>query len=133
MRHSAILAATGFVAALVASAPAQAGDVRQEFSTAITHAGMAASAPDLNGVRMHMHHVMNCLAGPGGTGYDPAMVDPCKGQGAGLIPDAAAPKRADLTAILEKASAASVAMDYDAAKKQAGGVQDALKRAASGS
>lgn len=111
---------------------ALAADLHQEYSTAITHAGMAASAPDLNGVRMHMHHVMNCLAGPGGMGYDAAMVDPCKGQGAGIIPDSTAAKRAGLEKTLAKASAVSASIDYDAAKKQAADVQTDLKQAASG-
>lgn len=37
---------------------------------------------------MHLHHVINCLVGPGGDGFDANEANPCKDQGAAGIPDA---------------------------------------------
>jgi hypothetical protein len=60
-------------------------DGPQAISTAATHAGMAASGTDVVGVRRHLHHVLNCLVGPDGQGFDAAAGNPC-GAAGGAIP-----------------------------------------------
>ncbi|MGH8215503.1 MAG: hypothetical protein ACREPZ_07415 [Rhodanobacteraceae bacterium] len=77
--------ATGL--ALAASAP---GNGSQEISTAHAHALLAKSATTVAMSQTHLHHVINCLVGPNGTGFDAAAGNPCKGQGNGAIPDSAA-------------------------------------------
>ena len=78
----------GGVVTLSAS-PARAGDPLKEAAMASQHAGLAAKAPDAKTTEMHFHHVINCLVGPGGEGFDASVANPCKDQGAGGIPDAA--------------------------------------------
>jgi hypothetical protein len=59
----------------------------QEVATALQHAGMSAGSSKLEDVHMHLHHVINCLVGPSGDGYDSTAENPCKGQGTGAIND----------------------------------------------
>lgn len=77
--------ASGF--ALAASA--QTHSAKDEINTAHAHAMMAASANTIAMAHTHLHHVINCLVGPGGKGFDAAAGTPCKGQGNGAIPDSA--------------------------------------------
>jgi hypothetical protein len=71
---------------------AQAADadnaVSKQIGTASAHAGMALGAADLKTAHTHLHHVVNCLVGPSGKGFDAQEADPCKGQGHGAIVDA---------------------------------------------
>lgn len=71
---------------------AQAGDtggaVAKQVSTASAHAGMALGAADLDTVHAHLHHVINCLAGPSGKAFDAKQANPCKSMGQGAIVDA---------------------------------------------
>ena len=69
-----------------ASASADA-DSTKEVTTAARHAGLAAQATDLKGTQTHLHHVINCLVGPTGQGFDDKEANPCKDQGNGAIPD----------------------------------------------
>src|SRR5262252_8785283 len=62
-------------------------DPAKEVATAAQHAGLAAKAADMKATQMHLHHVVNCLVGSGGQGYDANEANPCKDQGAGAIPD----------------------------------------------
>jgi hypothetical protein len=59
----------------------------QEIATALQHAGMSAGSSKLEDVHAHLQHVINCIVGPSGQGFDAAAEDPCKGQGAGAIND----------------------------------------------
>lgn len=81
---SAIVA--GFAVATAPLARADA-DPAKEMSTAATHAGLAAKGTDLKMTQMHLQHVVNCLVGPQGKGFDATPGNPCKDQGAGAIPD----------------------------------------------
>jgi hypothetical protein len=71
---------------------AQAADsdsaVSKQVGTASAHAGMALGAGDLKLAHTHLHHVVNCLVGPSGKGFDAQEEDPCKGMGQGAIVDA---------------------------------------------
>ncbi|MEO6800980.1 MAG: hypothetical protein ABI178_13670, partial [Rhodanobacter sp.] len=59
-----------------------------QVATATAHAGMALAASDLNMVHTHLHHVINCLVGPSGHGFDNSAGNPCKAMGHGAIIDA---------------------------------------------
>lgn len=82
------------VALLVLALPAAAlaadagGAASKQIATATAHAGMALGAPDLAAAHAHLHHVVNCLVGPAGKGFDAKAADPCKGMGHGAIADA---------------------------------------------
>lgn len=60
----------------------------KQIATAAAHAGMAMGAADLATAHAHLHHVVNCLVGPSGKGFDAKAGDPCKGMGHGAIADA---------------------------------------------
>lgn len=83
----AVSAAFATALALAFSPSAVAADAAQEVETASVHAGLAAGASDIDGVHMHLHHVVNCLVGPDGEGFDADQMNPCQDQGDGAIPD----------------------------------------------
>lgn len=63
-----------------------AGLVNQ-LKTAQTHASNAARAETLRDSLWHLGHVVNCLEGARGKNYDAKNLNPCQGQGSGVIPD----------------------------------------------
>jgi hypothetical protein len=98
--------------------PAQAADAAKEISTAATHAEMAGAAADAKMVQMHLHHVVNCIVGPGGMDFDAAAGNPCKDAGDGALKDAP-DKAAPLTEALAKAKAGLATTDVSMAKSAA--------------
>lgn len=74
------------MAAQAADADAD-GAAAKQVATAVAHAGMAMGATDLTTAHAHLHHVVNCLVGPAGKGFDAKAEDPCKGMGQGAIVD----------------------------------------------
>jgi hypothetical protein len=79
----------GWALACVASwAFAQSpGNPEMQLKTAIAHAGFAAKADAVNGVTLHLHHVLNCMVGPQDTRFDTVAGNPCQGQGNGALSD----------------------------------------------
>lgn len=125
---------TGSALAFAAAAgvtlfPLQAlADWHSETVNAATHAGLAAQAADLNGVHTHLHHTLNCLVGPKGTGFDAKEMNPCAQAGNGAIPDAAdAAHKTALEAAANTARAGIAAGDLATAKKAAADTETALK------
>jgi len=126
--RTALLAAAFSFASFAAISAARAdSDPAKETATAATHAGLAAKATDLKGTQMHLHHVVNCLVGPKGKGFDAAPGNPCKDQGNGAIADTKNSKqKKSLQAALAKANAGLKAKDMAAAQKDATQVQTML-------
>jgi hypothetical protein len=123
-----ILGVTGV--ALLAALPARAEDLAKEMATAATHAGLAAGSKEMKAVRMHLHHTINCLVGPGGAGFDANEANPCKGQGGGVIPDTRdGAKLAMLRQALAKANSGLAAADMTAAQQDARAAQTLIKHA----
>ena len=110
--------------------PASAdADVNKEVSTAAQHAGFAASAKDMKTTQMHLHHVVNCLVGPQGEGFDGSFGNPCNGQGSGAISDTTdSAKKASLQQALQQTLDGLKQSDMAAAQKNATAVQVLLKR-----
>ncbi len=77
----------GAVLMLGAAVPALAADVKAEITIAAQHASLAAQAGDLGGVRMHLHHALNCIEGPKGVDFSKSDMNPCANAGGGAIPD----------------------------------------------
>ncbi|HEY7890445.1 MAG TPA: hypothetical protein VIC29_19655 [Steroidobacteraceae bacterium] len=73
---------------LASTAFAQGGDVAKELTTARTHAQLAEASQSVAVAKLHLHHVINCLVGPHGRGFDAAAGNPCKGMGEGAEKDA---------------------------------------------
>ena len=125
MKKIILLAAAS---ALIAS-PAFA-DVAAQLTVAQTHAGMAAKAADLKMVQTHLHHAVNCLVGPAGTGFDAAAGNPCAKAGTGAIPETTdAAQKAKLEAAVTKATPGFATTDLAAAQKAAQDTADAVAAA----
>jgi hypothetical protein len=73
---------------LAVSAQGGSDAASKQAATAAAHAGMAFGAADLKMTHTHLHHVVNCLVGPSGQGFDASAENPCKGMGNGAIADA---------------------------------------------
>jgi hypothetical protein len=101
-------------------------DVSAQLVVAANHAGMASKAPALDTVHMHLHHVVNCLVGPSGKGFDATPGNPCAKAGNGAIPEASAAQKPKLETALASANAGIAATDLAAAQKDAGDAATAI-------
>jgi hypothetical protein len=117
------------VAALSSFAPSTAlADAASETATAATHADLASQAADIKGVHTHLHHVLNCLVGPSGNGFDAKELNPCANAGKGAIPDTTdASKQKSLNAAADKARAGVMAADLKMAQQDASDASALLK------
>lgn len=97
-----ILGIAGTLAAGVSSAAwAQHNEAdnatAREVATAQIHAHVADKMDSVVGAQLHLHHVVNCLVGVHGMGYDAAAervsANPCKGLGQGALPDSTGNRR----------------------------------------
>src|SRR5215468_225988 len=114
------------VSLVSASVKADADSIK-EVTIAAKHAGLAAQAADLKGTQTHLHHVINCLVGPKGQGFDDKEANPCKDQGDGAIPDMTDEvRRAALIEALAKVNEALRQTDMAAAQKRASEAQALL-------
>lgn len=112
------LACAAVAALLAVSAPALAADkirepapvmesgLSHELTQALLHANYAATSDTIEEAREHLHHVINCLVGPEGAGFDADSMNPCHGMGKGAIPDTAdAALKKSLEKVVEHAQA----------------------------
>ncbi len=128
MRKCDVLIGAAVAALLLAPLPVLAADAAGEIVTAATHADLAAKASDLAGTQMHLHHALNCLVGPDGTGYDPKNMNPCANAGSGAIPDTMdAAKKTALEAAASTGRSGLAATDLKVAQKDAAQMAAALK------
>lgn len=72
--------------------PGGAGTI-DALKTARTHATNASRAETLRDSLWHLGHVVNCLEGKNGKNYDANNLNPCQGQGGGILPDLQAAAR----------------------------------------
>lgn len=114
---------------LAAQAADANGAASRQIATAGAHAGMALGAADLATTHAHLHHVVNCLVGPSGKGFDAREANPCKGQGQGAIVDAKgdAATEARLQAALGDAEQGLKATTLDAAHADAKKAMESLQ------
>ncbi|MDO1527859.1 hypothetical protein QMK61_03355 [Fulvimonas sp. R45] len=112
-----------------ASAADSGGAASKQAATASAHAGMALGAADLKTAQLHLHHVVNCLVGPSGQGFDAKAGNPCKGMGQGAITDAKgdAATEGRLDAALSRAEHGLQATTLDAAHADAQQAMNALQ------
>lgn len=96
------VATIGFVSSQMIEAPT--GELATQLQTAIQHSGFSAAAEDQAMASRHLGHVLNCIVGEGGDGFNAEWGHPCGGQGAGIVNDLSShPQAADLTAIVDAA------------------------------
>jgi hypothetical protein len=107
------------------------GAASKEVATASAHAGMALGASDLKMAHTHLHHVINCLVGPSGHGFDGSAGNPCKDMGHGAIVDAKgkAHTESSLHTALREAKAGVKAKTLDGAHADAQKVLNTLQKA----
>src|SRR5690242_12148990 len=103
-------------------------DAQQAIGIAAQHAGLAANAANMNVVRTHLHHVLNCLVGPGGEGFDAMPGNPCAMAGGAIPQEASAEAKTKLLNVAQQVRTAISAPDMADAKKVATATQDALKK-----
>lgn len=104
-----------------------AADAQQAIGIAATHAGLAANAGNINVVHTHLHHVLNCLVGPGGDGFDQMAGNPC-GMAGGAIPqENNAEMKTKLLTLATLVRSGIGESDMAAAKKIATDAQNDLK------
>ncbi len=121
-------AACAAVAMVAVFTPTTAwADGPQAVGTAAQHAGMAASSADIAGARRHLHHVLNCLVGPDGKGFDAAPGNPCAAAGGAIPQTADAAVKARLEKAADQVRSAIAGSDLEATKKAASEVQTLLK------
>jgi hypothetical protein len=89
VKTTLLVGLSGAMATGLAFAGSPPGDAHAEIGTAHAHALMAKSATTVAMAQTHLHHVINCLVGPNGTGFDAGAGNPCKDHGNGAIPDSA--------------------------------------------
>jgi len=81
-----------------------------QLATAVQHAEFSMGAADIDMAVRHLGHVLNCIAGEGGEGFDGSWGHPCDGQGAGIMNDIAGHAAADdLMAVLRSAHGLAMA------------------------
>lgn len=90
MNRLLVVGITAALGGFACAAYAQTHSAKDEINTAHAHALMAQGATSVAMAHAHLHHVINCLVGQNGSGFDASAGTPCKGQGNGAIPDAAA-------------------------------------------
>jgi hypothetical protein len=100
----------GFAMAATVPTLALAG-IGEEITIAKTHSLLAYRSGGRGPERAmpHLQHVLNCLVGPGGDGYDitPPNTDPCANAGKGALNDAANPaQKAKITQAIGMVKAA---------------------------
>lgn len=124
----AFAAAAALACGFSLAASAQTG-ASTEINTAHAHALMAQAATSLDMAHTHLHHVINCLVGPKGAGFDATAGDPCKSQGNGAIPDSASNAALDskLKAALAQAEAGLQTTELAAAQQDAAKVAATLQ------
>lgn len=89
---------------------AQAGDLKAQLNTAITHAGFAGGGDTLAYAQTHLGHVLNCIEGTKGKNFNQSWGHVCQGQGNGILVDLkAASGGTAFTLVAESADALAVA------------------------
>ena len=119
---------TMIAASILIGTTAAYADAAGEISIAAQHAGFAAAAPNLTQTHMHLHHAVNCLVGPSGSGFDSTNMNPCAKSGNGAIPDETDTAiKAKLESAVTTAEAGIAASDEATAKMDATNVANSLK------
>jgi hypothetical protein len=103
-----------------------AADAQQAIGIAAQHAGLAANAGNINVVHTHMHHVLNCLVGPGGDGFDAMPGNPCAMAGGAIPQENNAATKTKLLNVAAQIRAGIGESDMAAAKKIATDAQSDL-------
>lgn len=101
-------------------APVFAKGLSYELTQTTLHASFAATAPTIEAVHEHLHHVLNCLVGPKDPAFNADHFNPCETLGSGAIPDSKeGPQKESLKETVEHVQAALGTDDFVLAKDAA--------------
>ena len=125
-RHMFAAAAVVSVGSLVPQVAA--ADAQQAIGIAAQHAGLASDAGNINTVHLHLHHVLNCLVGPGGDGFDAMPGNPCAMAGGAIPQENNAEMKTKLLNVAASVRAGIGESDMADAKKIATDAQSDLKK-----
>ena len=110
--------------------------IGEELTIAQTHAllafrGGGRGERGIATAKTHIHHVINCLVGPGGDGYDvtPPLMDPCAADktNKGALNDATSPaQKQKVQAAIDLAKANLAITDNARMQEQATALADAI-------
>ena len=120
------LMAIGGLAALTSGTAV--ADMAKAEATAMEHAELATKGDDVAAVHRHLHHVLNCLVGDKGEGFDASMGNPCSATGGAIPQTSDAKMKMKLEKAAKEARMGIANDDFEAAKKAAMDVQMALKK-----
>jgi hypothetical protein len=125
-----LLAGIAMAATLLPPSMALAG-IGEELTLAQQHALLAyrSGGRGVGGAKTHLQHVLNCLVGPGGDGYNatPPMMDPCASSGKGALNDAVSPaQKTKITAAIGMVKAAFAIEDPEKMQATATEIADAV-------
>lgn len=133
-RFIATAAALALGSTLSLGALAATGNANREIATAIIHANVASKVDSIDGVHLHLHHVLNCVLGPHSSQYSAAAEKlsayKCVGLGNGALPDSRDPAvRSDLRQVAKLAGQGVHDSQFAAAHQAAVAVLAELKHA----
>lgn len=136
MKHARTLVFTVVIGAgLSLAVAAAARQPDKEIAAALVHAGAASHMDTVAGVHLHLHHVLNCVLGPGSKLYsaqaEALSENSCKGLGDGALSDAGRDRavRESLERAARVAEHGIVATDLAVAQRNAAEVMAALRSA----
>lgn len=98
-----------------------------QVSTAAMHAKFSAKSKDIAGVHLHLHHVLNCLVGKDGDGFDASAGNPCQGKGNGAVNDASDDLKFKLSTIAAQVRKGLADDNLDSAQATASDVHSMLE------
>lgn len=83
---------------------------KNELDTAIYHGKASVDSDSADAMKAHLKHAINCIEGPQGKNFDSSELNPCKGQGNGIIPDLKAAGTSGANALQHAQEADSIAV-----------------------
>ena len=95
-----LIAALGFAATVVSAQGNVEAGVAAQWKTSVQHSKFSQDYNGMKEVTTHLQHVVNCLEGPTGPGFEGGAGNPCQGQGAGLIADTKKAKEAKYASVV---------------------------------
>lgn len=91
-------------------AESTSGAFKAQARTASTHAGFAAEGSSMSSVKEHLGHVVVCIEGAKGKNVNSSWMNPCSGQGGGVLNDLKASKNgATWTLVAQSADSLALA------------------------
>lgn len=83
-----LVAAVGLVATVVFAGPLPETQLLDQWKTGVQHSKFSQDYSNMKEITTHLQHVVNCIEGQTGPGFEGGAGNPCQGQGSGMVVDA---------------------------------------------